>query len=115
MRWVFPSDVLLVDGQWIIRPRPEAAVIEEVAAAYQRATICRLGVKLGVLCLEDDILWCYIYYPADRIEAEHGLMPDGLKLSVRTPPDQGRLLMDEREWKTLQGQEQVEFKRWLFT
>jgi hypothetical protein len=114
MRWVFPNDTLLVAGHWLVRPRPEAVVLEEVAAAYQRATTRRLGVNLGVLCREDEVLWCYIYGPADRIEAEHCLMPDGLKLSVRTPPDRGRSLADAGEWEALQGQDQVDFKRWAF-
>lgn len=79
IRWVFPSDVLLVAGQWLVRPRPEALVLQEVVAAYQRGITRHLGVKFGVLCREDEVLWCYIYCPADRIEAEHCLMPDGLK------------------------------------
>jgi hypothetical protein len=112
--WVFPNDVLLVGGQWIVRPRSQPLVVEEVASAYQRAAGRRLGVKLGVLCREGDDLWCYIYGPADRIEAEHCLMPDGLKLSVRTPPDGGRIMADEREWESLRAQDQVEFKQWLF-
>jgi hypothetical protein len=114
MRWVFPHDVLLVAGHLLVRPRPEVVVFEEVAAAYRAATSRRLGVKLGVLCREDEALWCYIFCPADKTEAEHCLMPDGLKLSVPTVPDQGRSLADESEWEALQAQDQVEYKRWLF-
>ncbi len=114
IRWVFPDDVLLVGGRWIIRPRPQAQVVEEVAAVYQRAAAGRLGVKFGVLCRDGEVLWCYVYYPVDRIEAECGLMPDGLKLSVADNPYQGRVMTDEGEWKSLLAHEQVEFKRWLF-
>jgi hypothetical protein len=89
-------------------------VIEEVIAAYHRAVDRRLGVKFGVLCLEREVLWTYVFGPADRTEAEYHLMPDGLKLCVRTPPDTGRVLRDEREWEALRLQDQVEFKRWLF-
>src|SRR5258708_6920397 len=80
--WVFPSDVLLVVGGWIIRPRPQETVIAEVGNAYQNAITRRLGVKFDVLCLERETVWCYIYCPTDQIEAEYGMMPDGLKLSV---------------------------------
>jgi hypothetical protein len=71
-------------------------------------------VKFGVLCREDEVLWCYIYCPADRIEAEHCLMPDGLKLSVGTPPARGRSLADQSEWEAFQDRNLVDFKRWSF-
>lgn len=114
IQWVTQADALLVRGSWIIRPRFQATVIEEIAAAYQRAVCRRLGVKLGVLCGEGDVLWCYAYCPADQTEAEHRLMPDGLKLSVRVPLDPGCSLMDEDAWDRLQPQDQSEFKHQLF-
>jgi hypothetical protein len=43
IRWVFPSDVLLVAGQWVVRPRPEALVLQEVVAAYQRGLLVTSG------------------------------------------------------------------------
>src|SRR5262245_10445113 len=61
--WVSPNDVLLVGGQWVVRPRPQPLVVEEVAAAYQQAVARRLGVKFGVLCRGGDVLWCYVYGP----------------------------------------------------
>jgi hypothetical protein len=114
MRWVFPNDVLLVAGQWFVRPRPEALVLKEVADAYQRAITRRLGVKFGVVCRGEELLWCYVCGPADQIEAEYCLMPDGLKLSVRTPPDHGRSSADQGKWETLQVRDDVLGKRWLF-
>ena len=111
--WVFPRDVLLVGGRWALRPRVVEVVGEEVAAAYQSAVVRRLGVKFGVLCKTGDHVWCHVYCPADRIEAEHSLMPDGLKLSVGTPPDEGRIV-DEQEWERLRDQDQTELKRWRF-
>ncbi len=112
--WVFPRDVLLVSGGWALHPRPQDVVGEEVAAAYQGAVVRCLGVKFGVLCKVGEHLWCYVYCPADRIEAEHCLMPDGLKLSVGTPPDEGRIVLDEHECERLRDRDQTEFKRWRF-
>jgi hypothetical protein len=112
--WIFPSDALLVGGRWALRPRPQDAVVEEVAVAYRAASTRRLGVKFGVLCKVSDGVWCYVYQPADRIEAEHCLMPDGLKLSVGTPPDEARIVVDEWEWERLRARDQSEFKRWRF-
>ncbi len=37
IRWVFPQDALLVAGEWYIRPRPQTAVVPQVAAAYRDA------------------------------------------------------------------------------
>jgi hypothetical protein len=111
IQWVFPHDVLLVSDQWFIRPRPQPVTLEEVNAAYHCAIARRLGVKFGVLCREGDILWCYIYAPEDRFEAECGLMPDGLKLSIPAPLGEGRLITDDGIWKTLRAQDSKEIRR----
>jgi hypothetical protein len=113
--WVFPSDVLLVGGKWFVRPRPQEAVVEEVAAAFQGAVAKRLGAKFGVLCKACEDLWCYIYCPLNRTEAEQCLMPDGLKLSVGINPEECRIVVDEREWENLRPQDQCELKAWRFT
>jgi hypothetical protein len=41
-------------------------------------------------------------------------MPDGLKLSVAMPPDEGRIVVDEWEWERLRARDQSEFKQWRF-
>jgi hypothetical protein len=112
--WLFPRDTLLVGGCWLLRPRPQDRVLEEVVAAYQAAAARRLGVRFAVLCATGGRLWCYVYGPADRTEAEHRLMPDGLKLSVPVSVPEARLVPDEREWERLRAGDQDEFKRWMF-
>jgi hypothetical protein len=69
-----------------------------------------LGVKFGVLCGTGAHLWCYVYYPVDQVEAEHCMMPDGLKLSVPIPLDQGRIVYGKEAWKRLLAQDQTEFR-----
>jgi hypothetical protein len=113
--WLFPTDVLLVAGDWIIRPRRQETVIEEVAEAYHQAITRRLGVRFNVLCLEGDAVWCYVYCPTDRSEAEHCMMPDGLKLSVPISPHEGYRVANDEEWEHLQSRDMQEQKRWRFT
>lgn len=112
--WVSPSDALLVSNGWLIRPRAQDMVQHDVMAVYETGIERRLGVKFGVLCFEGTIAWCYIYVPSDQTEAEYGMMPDGLKLSVPTAPLQCRRVTDESEWERLQPHDMVEPKRSMF-
>jgi hypothetical protein len=112
--WIFPSDVCLVAGGWVIRPRLQEIVLEEIATAYQQAFSRRLGVQFGVLCLEGEVAWSYIFCPTDQTEALRCMMPDGLKLSVPTSPDKARKVKNDGEWKRLQSQEKLENKLWRF-
>src|SRR5437764_743581 len=75
MGWLFPSDVLLVGGDWIIRPRPQETVAAEVESAYEKAVVRRLGIRFNAICFEGEAIWCYVFYPMDRIQAEHCMMP----------------------------------------
>lgn len=112
--WVFPRDTLLVGGRWLLRPRLPDLVLGEVAAAYQAAVARRLGVRFAVLCAAGEQLWCYVYGPRDRVEAEHCLMPDGLKLSVPVAVPEGRIVPDGGEWERPRARDQAEFKCCLF-
>jgi hypothetical protein len=112
--WVFPEDVLFVGAQWLIRPRPKELSENCVADVYETAVAIRLGVKLGVLCKVGTDLWCYIFCPDDQTEAEYCLMPDGLKLSIPMPLEEGRIAVDESEWRRLVTKDQVDIKRWRF-
>jgi hypothetical protein len=114
IRWFFPEDVLLIDRECLIRQRLQAEVLEELATAYQSAVDRRLGVKFDAYCDAGEAVWCYIYYPADRHEAEQCMMPDGLKLSIRLPLAQGRIVA-EREWTRLLGRGAVRADREWFT
>lgn len=89
-------------------------MVTEVGEAYKTAVANRLGVTFGVLCRVRINLWCYIYGPKDQIEAEHCLMPDGLKLQVGTSPEEGRIVVDEWEWERMGVDDQVDVKRWRF-
>jgi len=93
-------------------PRDEALAFAQ--AKYERAIRRRLGVKLGALCRAGGTVYCYVYRPSSKLEAEYHLMPDGLKLSVPTPLREATLVCDPEEWENLQGQEQeLRFKRSL--
>ena len=114
IRWIFSSDTVLVRGQWFLWPRPQALAVAEVAVLYQAAVERRLGVMFSVLCQEGIVLWCYLFCPADRTEAESSLMPDGLKLSIPTKLRPGQTILDRRKWYLLQRRDEVEFKTWIF-
>lgn len=115
MEWVCPADVLLISGECFVRPRAPAEVKNEIAATYQEGTNRRLGVKFSVLGLGDETVWCYVYVPTDRTDAEYSMMPDGLKLSVPTEPQRCRSVLDDKEWAKLQTQDNSTCKLALFS
>ena len=83
--WLTRDDVVVVGGTLFINPPTdggERAARERYAAGVRR----RLGVCLSAFAHVGSRLGCAVYVPNDQSDAEHSLMPNGLKLRVADAP-----------------------------
>jgi hypothetical protein len=115
IHWVAFPDVAWAKGGLYVRPKPVGEATEAARAKYERAVPRRLGVKFGALGQTQRVSYCYVYRPSSRIEAEHHLMPDGLKLSVPDPLPEVTVVTDEVAWERLREKEGgLRHRRFLF-
>jgi hypothetical protein len=113
--WVRFSNVAWVGGRLYIWPLPRDRALAFARAEYECALNQRPGVMLAALGRAGATVYCYVYQPSSKVEAEYRLMPDGLKLSVPTPLWEATVVCDQSQWQLLQGQEQdLHLKRSLF-
>ena len=114
IHWVQFTEVAWVQGRLYLSPLPREQALAFAQAKYDRAIPRRLGVKLGALCRAGATVYCYVYRPSSQLEAEHHMMPDGLKLSVPNPLWEAEVVNDQERWHYLKGQDDLEYKRFLF-
>jgi hypothetical protein len=106
----------MVGGRFYLRPPSADVAFATARRKYEGTVSRRLGVKLGTLCWVESITYCYVFRPSSALEAEYTLMPDGLKLSVRTPLPEGVIVSNEVEWQRLLESEQpLSYKRSMFS
>ena len=113
-----PDDVVVSGEYATIQRPPEKARLEEARAAYEDAVRRRWGVEIAGVIACSPLLGCYVYAPASDQESIERLMPDGLKLSVRTPLIKGvfggRLLWGLLRWRERRHPASLERKAFLF-
>jgi hypothetical protein len=83
--WVTPEDVLIASGPLIYIRIPVAkgngAFVQQL---FESGIDQQKGVLFDTLCEAGGISFCYAWIPRSAQQAEEALMPNGLKLSVRT-------------------------------
>jgi hypothetical protein len=84
LRWVFAGDVTSKERKiWVRLPLKEDN--PDCARRHYDLGLQRgLGIRLAVLCVIDNISYCYVWLPKDALDAEYALLAGGLKLSVPT-------------------------------
>jgi hypothetical protein len=81
LRWVFADDVTS-SGRRIWARLPLKEDNPDCARRHYDLGLQRgLGIQLAVLCVIDNISYCYVWLPKDTLDAEYALLA-GLKLSV---------------------------------
>jgi hypothetical protein len=80
-----PEDVV-VSGEYVTVRRPsQRERLEHARATYDSAVRHQFGVEIAGVISCENWLGCYVYAPATDEESIERMMPDGLKLSIRTP------------------------------
>jgi hypothetical protein len=118
--WVSSQDVLLTGTKQVFVRIPLAADNEaHVRADFDRGTQQKLGVAFRTFCKMDNATCCYTWVPRDEEEAQYGLMPQDVKLSVTAGEGVlfGRPVRSRFKWLwlRLKHRKHQERKAWLFS
>ena len=99
--WVRPGDVLLDLHRRMLIKVPVPAENEDLArSTFDRGLETQLGVLFAALCQVPGGTCCYVWTPENPDEAERGLMPTGLKLSVREGENlEGKQIKNGLYWR----------------
>lgn len=91
IRWVDGENVsrsgsfLIVHGKRLRDP-------EAVRQEYWQAVPRRLGIRLHALAHDAEHSYCWLWAPVNRLDAEIGLMFDGLKMSASDSDDAAKVV-----------------------
>lgn len=112
IQWIGAEDCALEDKQLYVRLREPLVAEGEVRAVYAAAVQRVLGVKLAILCEAENMACCYVFAPSTELEAEHALMPKGLKLSVPAPVPKANIVEPSasKKWDKLCARPE---RRWI--
>jgi hypothetical protein len=86
--WVFHEEVVFLKQCMYVRRRHEAERNREAQEFFESGMTKGLGVSLEGYAISDDAIYCDIYVPKDKEEAQRHLMraDGGVKLRVCTKP-----------------------------
>ena len=85
LAWVGRSAVVLWKDRLVVAPGLLSAE-RRAQCAYQLGCRKKLGVLLAGMSFDSELSYCYVWSPNSEVEAQHRLMPDGLKMSVASSP-----------------------------
>ena len=102
VRWVTESDVLVCNRPLVYIKVPVPAENErEARRSFATGTDEKRGVLFETLGCDQETTYAFAWVPRDDDEAIRHMMPDGIKLSVRTRQLPARAINSRLRWRYL--------------